>query len=251
MTGPGRLSFAFSGAGGNLSAHMTEKRFNEAEVAAIFERATEAQAVGGRQVPSGDGMSLAEIQAIGREVGISPDSIVRAAAEISGGGKLAPRTFLGLPLAVGLTVDLDRKLTDDEWDQFVVDLRETFQARGTVKRDGSLRQWTNGNLQALLEPTARGQRIRLRTVKGDARASMTMGLGMVGVAAAGVVSALFRGAVGDVGMLSAMGTLAVLGAAMFGVGAFRLPAWARTRQQQMSEVAARLSLVASTPDKDR
>jgi hypothetical protein len=229
---------------------MTEKRFNEAEVAAIFERATEVQTRGGRQVPLGDGMSLAEIQAIGREVGISPDSIVRAAAEISSSGKLTPRTFLGFPLAVGLTVDLDRKLTDDEWDQFVVDLRETFQARGTVKREGSLRQWTNGNLQALLEPTARGQRIRLRTVKADARASMTLGLMMFGMSASGVAIALLRGAANP-GVVSAMGVLAATGVTLFGFGAFPLPTWARTRQQQMNEVAARLALVASTPDEER
>jgi hypothetical protein len=32
-----------------------------------------------------------------------------------------------------------------------------------------------------------------------------------------------------------------MGVGMFAVGAFRLPSWARERQRQMSEVAARLA----------
>lgn len=226
---------------------MTEKRFNEAEVAAIFERATEAQNAGQRQLPSGDGMTLAQLQDIGREVGIAPDQIVRAAREIDRVGQPTSLTFLGLPLGVGRTVDLDRKLSDDEWDQLVVHLRETFNARGTVKREGSLRQWTNGNLQALLEPTARGHRIRLRTIKGDARGMMAGGVWMIGGALAGLITAFLRGKTGDAGMMSAMAFLGLMGATMFGTSAFRLPRWARTRQQQMEEIAARLSAITSAP----
>jgi DNA-3-methyladenine glycosylase II len=37
-------------------------------------------------------------------------------------------------------------LSDDQWDRLVVDLRETFNAAGIVGREGSLRQWRNGNL---------------------------------------------------------------------------------------------------------
>ena len=78
------------------------------------------------------------------------------------------RKLLGLPLGVAQTVEFDRKLTDQEWERIVADLRETFEAPGVVRQQGSLRQWTNGNLQALLEPTATGQRLRMRTVKGNA-----------------------------------------------------------------------------------
>ncbi len=84
-------------------------------------------------------------------------------------GSPTGRRVLGLPLGVGRTVELGRKLTDEEWDHLVVDLRETFDARGQVRQDGSLRQWTNGNLQALLEPTPTGDRLRLRTMNGNAR----------------------------------------------------------------------------------
>jgi hypothetical protein len=225
---------------------MTERRFDEAEVAEIFRRATEAQQSGQRQLPSGEGMTLAELQHIGREVGISPELISRAATAIERVGRPTSRTFLGLPVGVGRTIDLDRRLTDEEWERFVVDLRETFDARGVQKQEGSFRQWTNGNLQALLEPTSTGQRIRLRTIKGDARSLMIGGLGMLGAGGVALVSALLSGAA-DAGMFSALSTLLAMGGGMFGVGALRLPGWARLRRRQMEELAARVSGMTEEP----
>ncbi|HEY8176651.1 MAG TPA: hypothetical protein VIF32_13210 [Gemmatimonadaceae bacterium] len=225
---------------------MTERRFNEAEVAAIFERAAEAQQTGQRQLPSGEGMTLSELQEIGREVGIAPELVAQAAKAIQLGGQPTSRHFLGLPIGVGRTIDLDRKLSDEEWERFVVDLRETFDARGTLRHEGSFRQWTNGNLQALLEPTAAGHRIRLKTVKGDAVGLLRGGLGILGVAAAALIAATLRGGAVDAGMLSSLGTLAIMGAGMFGIGAIRLPGWARLRRRQMEEVGARIAGVASS-----
>lgn len=222
---------------------MSERKFNEAEVAAIFERAAEAQQSGQRQLPSGEGMTLAELQEIGREVGIAPELVASAARTLDRVGRPTGRSFLGLPVGVGRTVDLDRKLTDDEWERLVVDLRETFEARGRVQHDGSLRQWTNGNLQALLEPTAAGHRIRLRTVKGNSLSSMTLGLMLVGISTALMVA----GAMGitDASMAS-LGTLSGVGAIMFAFGALRLPSWARIRRRQMEEIAGRLTATTSS-----
>ena len=231
-----------------VSSAMTERRFNEAEVAAIFERATEAQQAGRRQLPSGEGMTLSDLQDIGREVGISPELIVQAATAIDRAGRPTARSFLGLPVGVGRTIDLDRKLTDEEWDRLVVDLRETFDARGTLKHEGSFRQWTNGNLQALLEPTETGHRIRLRTVKADARALMSGGLMLLLVAAVGLVGALLRGGL-DAGTLSSSGFMATIGAGVFGIGALRLPGWARLRRRQMEEVAGRLASASTVTKK--
>ena len=61
---------------------MTERRFNEAEVAAIFERAAEAQQAGLHHLPSGEGMTLTDLQEIGREVGISHEQLAHAAKAI-------------------------------------------------------------------------------------------------------------------------------------------------------------------------
>ncbi len=241
--------FAPHGGSSDLAAVMTERRYSEEEVADIFERAAQAQQTARRQLSPGEGMTLADLQEIGRDVGIPAELVAQAASSMDLGGRPASRTFLGLPIGVGRTIDLDGRLSEEEWERLVVDLRETFDARGTVKYDGPFRQWTNGNLQALLEPTATGHRLRLRTVKGDARASMTAGLATLGVAAALLIASAvgvpFSNASSLVGFLSAMG----LG--MFGIGALRLPGWARLRRRQMEAVAARLALaVGSQPPDD-
>ncbi len=225
---------------------MAERRYNEDEVSVIFERAAEAQQAVRRSLPAGEGMTLADLQTIGREVGIPPELVDQAARSLDQQGRDISRTFLGLPLRVGRTVELERRLTDDEWDRLVVDLRETFDARGTIRVDGNFKQWTNGNLQALLEPTAGGQRLRLRTMMGAARASMTAGLGLVGVSVSIVIASALSGHVAEA--LATTGGLMAAGAAMFTIGAARLPLWARTRRKQMEGVAARLALATESPE---
>ena len=222
---------------------MTEPRYSEEEVAAIFERAAEAQQTARRHLPPGDGMTLAELQEIGREVGIPAELVAQAARSMDRTGPPARRTLLGLPIGVGRTVDLDRRLSDEEWERLVVDLRETFDARGKVRDDGSFRQWTNGNLQALLEPTSTGQRLRIQTVKGDARGLMIGGLAVLGFAAATLATMVVVGSLSDVdGVIF----LTAAGLGMFGLGAIRLPGWARLRRRQMEGVAARLALAVQS-----
>jgi hypothetical protein len=231
---------------------MAERRFSEDEVAAILEKAAEAQHTGQRLLPSGEGMTLTELQEIGREVGIDPQLVAQAAKSLDLAGRPTSRRFLGLPIGVGRTVDLGRRLSDDEWEQLIVDLRETFDARGKIRSEGSFRQWTNGNLQALLEPTPGGHRLRLRTLKGDAMAWLTGGIGVLGVAGAAFLTALVRGTAGQANTLSSLVLMGAMGAAMFALGALRLPGWARTRRQQMEDIAGRLALTAgSQPRPDR
>lgn len=227
---------------------MRERRFSEEEVAAIFQRAAEAQKTGRRQLTAGGGMTLADLQEIGRDVGIPPELVADAARSLDRGGRSGSRRMLGLPIGVGHTIDLDRRVSDEEWDRLVVDLRETFDARGNVRYDGPFRQWTNGNLQALLEPTATGHRLRLRTLHGNARASITGGLATLGVAAALLLVSALTGKLADVTSVTAL--LSTIGLGMVGVGALRLPGWARLRRRQMEGVAERLALATQSEPPD-
>ncbi|UCF21541.1 MAG: hypothetical protein JSU87_09215 [Gemmatimonadota bacterium] len=221
---------------------MNERRYSEEEIAAIFERAAQAQKTARRQLPPGAGMTLAELQEIGDDVGIPAELVAEAARAIDQSGRPTSRKYLGLPIGVGRTIELDRRLSEEEWEHLVGDLRETFDARGRVRYDGPFRQWTNGNLQALLEPTATGHRLRLQTVKGDARGLMSGGLALLGVAATLIVASAVTG--GLAGSVSGIVFLAALGVGMFGLGAIRLPGWARLRRRQMEAVAERLALAA-------
>ena len=167
---------------------MSERQFSEEEVAAIFKQASESESLA--TTSSGKGMTLAQLQEIGREAGMSPEAIARAALSLdrSGGmqAQARPQTMLGLPVAVGQTIEVDRPFTDADWENLVADLRVTFNARGVIRQDGRFRQWTNGNLQALVEPTPSGFRLRLKTMNANARGLVVTGLG--GIAVAGATS---------------------------------------------------------------
>lgn len=224
---------------------MAERQYSETEVAEIFQRATEAQHQGGTArapLASGEGMTLGALQEIGREVGLPPELIARAALSLEREGRSFTRGFVGFPLAVGRTVELGRRLTDAEWERLVVDLRETFDARGKLRDDGGFKQWTNGNLQALLEPSETGHRLRLRTLNAVARAWMLGGLAIAGVGAVTLIAALTGDVRQDVQLWSSFASMAALGAGMFGIGAIRLPRWARLRRRQMEEIAARVTV---------
>ena len=227
---------------------MSERQYNDEEVAAIFERASKTEHAALPMSAEGKGLTLAALQDIGREVGISPESISLAARSLDQAGRVSSRTFMGLPIGVGRTIEFDRPLSDSDWEALVADLRTTFEARGAVRYDGPFRQWTNGNLQALLEPTPNGHRLRLQTVKGDARALMAGG----GAAVAGATATLIAVAVGgggNPGTATGIAFMALVGLGMFTTGALRVSGWARRRRAQMEEVIARLAHSAGTPTK--
>lgn len=218
---------------------MSERQYNDDEVAAIFARASEADHTSLPAPAEGKGLTLAALQEIGREVGLSPEAISRAARSLDQAGRPVSRRFMGLQIGVGQTVEFDRPLSDADFERLVADLRATFEARGTVRYDGPFRQWTNGNLQALVEPTPKGHRLRLQTVKGDARAFMTGGVAFLGAAAVASIAAAVAGTLGT--DASGIGFMAMTGVGLFAAGALRVSGWARRRRTQIEEVIARLT----------
>ena len=226
---------------------MGERRYSDDETAAIFKAAVELQQATSAPTTGGalaqganEGMTLAQLQEIGREVGIPSDLVARAAQGLDRRGRATVRRFLGLPIGVGRTVSLQRTLSEEEWQRLVVDLRETFDARGRLRDEGAFRQWTNGNLQALLEPTPTGHQLRLRTVKGDAYRAMMIGISTVAFGGILFAMRLMSGSATSAGV-----AIAASGIAMFGLGALIVPRWARERQKQMEDIAARLTASTS------
>ncbi len=230
---------------------MTEERkYNEEEVTEIFEAAAREQSVGKRALASRDGLTLAELQTIGGEVGLTPARIAEEAAALDASREaLVRKTYLGIPIAVGRSVDLARAPTDREWETLVAELREVFGAQGKITSHGSLREWRNGNLHASVEPTTTGHRLRLGTLKGNAAAPALMGI-------VGIVMALLVLAAGlgkdDVARVL---PIAVFFAGMGGVALIStilsLPRWARKRDKQMAFIAVRAqALVGSNPDEE-
>ncbi|MGQ0563126.1 MAG: hypothetical protein ACT443_14780 [Gemmatimonadota bacterium] len=224
---------------------MTQRRYDDDEIAIIFANAT--QATDALRPPSvGGGLTLAELQEIGREVGLSAEVVAQAAARLAQPAATSSRLpatvtrrYFGLPIGVGRTVQLPQKLSDAEWELLVTDLRTTFDATGRLERHGSFRQWRNGNLRALIEPTETGERFRLETIKGSAFSWIWSGLAALGGGAAMFLLAA-ADISKDVDVLRGSVLLTAAGLGMFAFAALRLPSWARLRRQQIDNVIARL-----------
>ncbi len=216
-----------------------ERRYDEDEVREIFELAAQARETKQRALNSGEGLTLAELQDIGLEVGLTRDEIAEAATALEVRPKSIPsRRMLGLPLSVGRSIDLPRAPTDREWELLVSELRDTFHARGRVRSEGGLRQWTNGNLHAYIEPTPEGHRLKLGTLKGNALAMGRMGSFGVTMGLVMLVIFVLTGQLAAEGLFVPM-FLAGMGGAALASAALSLPRWAREREAQMEYIAER------------
>src|SRR5690606_25669383 len=127
---------------------MSERKYRGAEARKILELATRAEVARPQRTGVGAGPTLPEIQSIAQEGRVAPDAVARAAAALEAAAGPRPRTSLGMPIEVSHTTNLPRALSDAEWDRLVAELRATFRARGAVAVQGSLREWSNGNLHA-------------------------------------------------------------------------------------------------------
>jgi hypothetical protein len=214
---------------------MTERRYSDSEIRDIFEHAATPAPTGLHARQESSGLTLAEIQGIGREVGLDPAAMAAAAGALSARSATPLRHSVGMPVAVGRVVPLPRALTDLEWERLVSELRAAFGATGRVAVQGNLRQWSNGNLHACVEPSGAGYQLRLGTLKGGARDTNL--LGIMGVAAGSGLAALIVVAAAPIAPVAPL-VLGGAGAAALISNAVRLPRWARTRQQQMELIAA-------------
>lgn len=219
---------------------MTERRFDDDEVARIFARATEVQRDQSRTLARQEGMTLAELLAIGKEAGIDPAVVERAAREMDQPAPPKVPTVIGIPIGVAQSVELGRRLSDDEWEQVVVRCRDLFGARGKLESHGSFRSWSNGNLQILLEPGATGHRLRMRTVRGESRGLVAAGASMILAASAVSIGGSVSGAMSVAEILASSLPILLGGMGMTLAGVARLPKWRRERAEQFQRLADEL-----------
>ncbi len=237
------------------------RRFDEQETSLILEQesrldtdesANEQQALRGHSAgPSDNGLTLADLQSIGEEAGISAAAVARAARAIVRGDHLPPERQMlwGLPVGVARTVVFDRRVTDAEWERMVVLFRRTFGASGVTRGEGSLREWRNGRLRASLEPTAQGgHQLRLSTTKSDARMFNVLGtvFSVLGFSLAGVVTVKtgFDPSAAWFGPIA----IAMSGLSALARNAVILPRWYTERARQMSTISAGVSEIVAHTD---
>ena len=215
---------------------MTERRYGEDEVREIFSLATTGDARDQSLPAEAGGLTLGELQRIAEQVGIEPARVADAAARLDARGTPAPvRRSFGLPIGVSRVVDLPRAPTDREWELMVSQFRTTFETQGEATTTGGLREWSVGNLHICVEPTERGDRLRLSTLKEDAMA--LNGLAVVFGSMALIMWAVVAGVGKPEKALAVLGMFGGMALFAFGANLIRLPRWARERERQMEALA--------------
>lgn len=227
---------------------MTERRYSDDEVQRIIANAVESDSA----LTTGSvtqGMTLAEIQRIAAEAGVSPTAVTAAAAALD----RVPATtsssrVLGLPAGVGNVVPLARPLDDAEWHRLVSFLRDTFDARGHVEEGAGRREWRNGNLRISVDRVGDAAVLEMRTRKSNARPFIYTGLGLL--AGSGLMEAAFMLTHAAPQTAGSAISLGLTGVMMTAVGAVQLPAWSATRRKQfesVAEFARRLTVGSGEP----
>ena len=216
------------------------KRYDENTIAEIFRQAAEAQAEARDRASRPDGLTLEELEEIGRESGLDPEFIRSAAVRMQTKPRVEdPPQLLGIDIGVARTIELPRRMTGMEWHALVGDLRQTFKAKGKLHESDAFREWSNGNLHIMVEPSGDRHRLRMRTLKGLARELMVGGGTLTAMALIGALILLITGSAGqEMVMLPAL--LILMGFAMAAAGYAQVPGWARTRGRQMEEIGQRV-----------
>lgn len=226
-----------------------ERRYQDHEIRQILDLAIGQEDGPAQSLAAVDGLTLRELQEVGREVGVPPERITQAVAALAGRGESVPRgTSLGLPISVGRVVALPRNPTDREWELLIAELRTTFGVKGEVTSHGGLREWSHGTLHAFIEPTETGHRLRLTD------SSLAVGgivLGGLVLAFALMIFVVLLGKENPGFRFAVPAFLSLLGGGLAVGSTISLPRWARKQERRMEHFSKRaVSILAAPESKD-
>ncbi|MEP0548591.1 MAG: hypothetical protein ABJF88_16770 [Rhodothermales bacterium] len=229
----------------------TGRRYTEHEIHALFERAAERQEQARRaEAASEGGLTLDELQRIGRETGIAPEHIAEAAVELAAAGPTRPAgKMLGMPVEVRRARAVAAPVTDEAWEQMVTDLRKTFKQPGVAGRVGRVREWattTEENrmpVRVSVTPEDGGAHV---TIEQSMRSSA---LGLTAASATFALVALLFGvlfAVGDFepGVMLLPAMFAAFALLMFGGSRFGFGTYANRQAERFEHALDRIDLIA-------
>ena len=223
-----------------------ERKYQEHEVRQILDLAIGPEGAPAQSFPTVEGLTLLQLQEVGREVGLPPNRITQAVVAFEGRGESVPRgKTLGLPISVGSVVALPRNPSDREWELLVAELRTTFGGKGEMTSQGGLREWSSGTLHAFIEPTETGHRLRLE----DSRvgAVIGMGFGAFLLAFALMIFVVLLGK-DDPGFRFAVPAFfSLIGGGLIAGSAMSLPGWAREQEKRMEHINRRAVSLLATP----
>lgn len=227
-----------------------ERRYQDHEVRQILELAIGQDEAPAHTRPAGEGLTLVQLQDVGREVGVPPSRMAQAVATFEARGEVVPRgKALGLPVSVGHVVPLPRNLTDREWELVVAKLRTTFGVKGEATSQGGLREWSHGSLHAFVEPTETGYRLRLADTNAGAMVAMLGGGAFLSFAA--LIFIVLLGKVDPGFKFVVPGFFSLIGGGLLGGSVRMLPRWARQAEARMEELGSYAASLTGRPEPDR
>lgn len=233
---------------------MSTRRYTEAEVRAIFERAAARQEGARRALVAGeDGLTLEELQAVGAETGIDPAHVAAAALEVDAAAPAGSGTFLGTPVEVTRTRVLPGPVSDEAWARMVAALRRTFDDDGAAGQIGPVREWTavgRGLRRDVAtrfavepEPSGAGVRLVLRQSTRELARAFTFVSGLTAIMAALFATLATLGVNPAELWPSALIVLTL--ALLFGGGTqIGLRVWARRQERTFEGLLDRMELIA-------
>ncbi|HYE94668.1 MAG TPA: hypothetical protein VD962_00535 [Rubricoccaceae bacterium] len=145
---------------------MSDRVYSEREIAALLERAVERQEEARRRLEPEAGLTLAELERLGEEVGIAPEHLRAAALELDAGGAAGRQSGRS---ATHVYVErwLPGTLNPEAWEDAVATLQERFGGGGGsgVQQVGRSHEWSHADafgFETRVIVSERGDRVRLR-----------------------------------------------------------------------------------------
>ncbi len=188
---------------------MSERTYSEREIADLIARAAERQQ-DARQRDDGPGLTLSEIERIGRESGIDPAHLRAAAAEMDSAGRTLSRQSGHTRTHVTAERWIDAPLAPEAWEEAVTELQDRLgvnatywmgqSSGGTVQQVGNAYEWQHTSsigVQTTVTASPRGDRTRLRIRQLVGLASPTaegIGYGAFIAVVAGAIGGALSGA---------------------------------------------------------
>jgi len=192
------------------------RRYTEKEFALILRRASELQARP-TELPSGEqGLTLPEIAAIAREVGIDPALVERAALELGRPSARGLARLMGGEARSRIEESVPGTLTEDDYQRVVDAVRRTTGLQGQAREELGSLEWRGGSdvsrLFVTVTPGADSTTVVLSADRSDAKGVTWVLLGVASLLAAGITGAVvepstFAGGAGIIAGMLGLGAV--------------------------------------------
>ncbi|MGV3721581.1 MAG: hypothetical protein ACO1SX_11785 [Actinomycetota bacterium] len=213
-----------------MAEELDGPRYSEKQAGAILRRAVERSAAAGAEGSAG--ISLAEMERIAAELGIDPQHVRSAAAEVSG------RSTPGL---VDLEEIVPAELSEEAWDLILLELRRVFRAAGAATAIGRAREWDTPNVHVSLVSRDGGTKVHLmENHSSDLSVGWVMwGFFSLFILFLAVLIGAKKGGP-DQALINALVTVGLSGAAFLGIRA-SVQSWRQRQQERMQGLLRRVT----------